>query len=421
MTQSCARKVSGLRIVGCFVLPLLTLMGVPSQVLSSDTKNWVTTWATSPSDPAGFNQTDQGFENVTLRQIVHTSVAGERVRVRFSNVDGNKPLKIGAARVAIQDKEASVISETDREITFSGKPTVTISVGEMVLSDPVEFSIPAQTDLTISLFLPEPTGPSTLHRFALHTNYVSQSGNHTESENLENAEPRMSWYFLASVEVYNKDALGTVVAVGDSITDGAVSTENANLRYPDLLADRFANHSTLKNLGVANAGVGGNRLLHDTPVEQSIFGRSLLWRFERDVLSTVGITHAIVLIGINDVTNLANLKPDEDVTAEQMIEGFRALIQQAKARHVKLIATTILPFKESNWFSEEGEKKRVAINEWIRTSGEFDGVIDFEKAVRDPENESRFLPEYAADMLHPNDAGFKAMVESIDLSIFDDQ
>lgn len=396
----------------------LFLLGVSSHVLASDDEHWVTTWATSPSNPSDLEQRHRGFENATLWQTVHTSISGERVRIRLSNADGTEPIKIGAARIAIQDEGASIVAATDRVLTFAGSSTVTIPTGEHVISDPVDLEVPAQADLAIRLFFPEATGPPTTHQFSMQTNYLAQSGDFTERISLEDAAERRSWYFLTAVEVYNEDALGTVVAVGDSITDGTAPV-NSNRRWPDLLARRFAAHPRLKNLGVANAGIGGNRLLYDTPPRTAIFGRSLLRRFERDVVATTRVTHAIVLIGINDITRLANLAPDQDVSVEEFIQGYRQLVERAHAKNIKVIGATLTPYGESNWFSEDGEKKRLAINEWIRTSDELDGWADFDEAVRDPENPSRIRPGLSEDMLHPNVDGYSAMVDSIDLTLFE--
>jgi len=400
----------------CLVALCIVVSGV---VGATENENWVTTWATSPSHPPVVEQRHRGFENVTLRQIVHTSIGGDQVRIRLSNVDGTSPLKIGAARLAIRDKDADIIAGSGRVLTFSGSPSVTIPTGAPMLSDPVKLDVAGQTDLAISLYLPESTGAPTMHGTALQTNYIVESGNFTGEVSLEKTRKRSNWFFITAVEVHNEDALGTVVAVGDSITDGSGATANTNRRWPDYLANRFATHPTLKNMGVANAGIGGNRVLNDTPETITAFGRSLLSRFEQDVLSTTGVTHVIVLEGINDIGFSQELARDQDVSAEELIQGYRQVIARAHARGIKVIGATLPPFRGAGYFYEEGEKKRLTINEWIRTSGEYDGWVDFEAATRDSEDPSRIREGFSLDNLHPNDEGYKSMADVIDLSLFE--
>lgn len=409
------------RLMRNFALGLLLIgMSVANYSSAAENSDWVTTWTSSPSHPPIVKQRHPGFENVTIRQIVHITLGGDQVRVRFSNADGTSPLKIGSAHIAIRDKDSAIVPDSDRVLTFAGSPSVTIPVGAPMLSDPVNLDVALLSDLAISVYLPEATGAPTMHGTALQTNYVSPSGDFSQSISIENPKKKANWFFLTAVEVHNTDALGTIVAVGDSITDGSASSTNLNRRWPDYLARRLAAHPTLKNMAVANAGIGGNRVLNDTPPSISAFGRNLLSRLEQDVLSRTGITHIIVLEGINDIGFSEKLAGDQDISADELIQGYRQVIARGHMRGIKVIGATLPPFKGADYFSKKGEKKRLAINEWIRTSGEYDGWIDFEAAVRDPENPNQIRSGLSPDNLHPNDEGYKAMADIIDLSLFED-
>jgi lysophospholipase L1-like esterase len=362
------------------------------------------------------------FTNQTLRQIVHTSIGGSRARVVLTNAYGTAPVTIGAAHIALRDKE-SAIQASGRTLTFSGRPTVTIPANAVVYSDPVDLVVPQLADLAIDVYLPGTTNtPATLtmHGGAFQTNYISETGNHVGKPTLPRVGTTQSWFLLSRVDVVAPDAAGAVVAFGDSITDGARSTADTNNRWPDQLARRLLSQGM--KMGVLNAGIGGNRVLSEAAVPPGVDTRAIgagmnaLARFERHVLSQSGITHIIVLEGINDI---GNARQNPTPTAQDLIAGHKQLIDQAHARGLKIIGATLTPFWGAGSYTEAGEAKRQALNDWIRNGKAYDGVIDFDKATRDPNDPKKFLEKYdSCDYLHPGDAGYTAMGEAIDLSLF---
>jgi lysophospholipase L1-like esterase len=355
----------------------------------------------------------RAFNNQTLRLIVHPTLGGERLRVVLSNNFGTAPLVIGAANVSLRDKDAAIVAKSSRILKFSGSASATIPAGAIIISDPVDLTMPAAADLAVDLYVPGDTAasgsPLTMHTGATQTSYISGSGNFAGAETLPVATTTPSWFILARVEVVAPAATGAIVTLGDSITDGLRSTLNANKRWPDLLAKRLA-QATGPKLAVLNAGISGNRVLLDNA------GPNALARFDRDVLSQTGVTHVIVLEGINDIARGgSNPLP----SATDLINGHRQLIMRAHARGLKIFGGTLTPFEGTGSWTAETEAKRAALNEWIRTSKEYDGVIDFDAAVRDPNRPTKFLAQYqSGDNLHPSDAGYQAMANAIDLSLF---
>jgi lysophospholipase L1-like esterase len=357
--------------------------------------------------PAPLNFTDQ-----TLRQIVHTSLGGDRVRVVVSNAFGTAPLAVGAAHVALREKDAAIVAKSDRVMTFGGSPMVNVPAGSVVVSDPISLTVPAFADLAIDLYLPgdttASTSPLTTHGGALQTSYVSTTGNHAGETDLPVMTTTASWFFLARVEVAAPEQVGAVVTFGDSITDGTRSTPNMNSRWPDLLAKRL--QMAKINMGVLNQGIAGNRVLGDGA------GVSALARFDRDVIAQAGATHVIVLESINDI-GLARANPCP--SADDLIAAHKQLIERAHARGLKIYGATLTPFEGAAYWTKEGEAKRQAINEWIRSGKAYDGVVDFDAAVRDPNAPTKIQPQFnPGDNLHMNDAGYQAMANIIDLGLF---
>ena len=369
----------------------------------------------APAPPGG----GRGFappatvNNQTLRQIVHTSIGGSKVRVVLSNAFGTAPVQIGGASIALRDKESSIQPATSKTLLFDGAPTGTILAGATLVSDPVDLTLAPLADVAIDLFVPGDLGvgpsPVTTHNGASQTNYISETGNHVGEATMTAALRPGAWFLVGRVEVMAPANTMAVVTFGDSITDGARSTSDLNTRWPDVLARRLA---ARKGPGVAvlNAGISGNRVLGDGA------GISALARFDKDVLMQTGVTHVVVMEGINDI-GIARNNPTP--SAADLIAGHKQLIERAHARGLKIFGATLTPYEGAAYATPEGEAKRQALNEWIRTSGAYDGVIDMDKATRDPAAPARFLPAYdSGDHLHPGDAGYKAMGDAVDLALF---
>ncbi|MEU6423137.1 SGNH/GDSL hydrolase family protein [Streptomyces spiralis] len=393
-------------------------------------RTWTGTWATAPTTTPPKVVTV--FEKQTIRQTVHLSVGGSSVRLRLSNEFGTQPLVIGGIRVArpAGDGGRRIDPRTDRAVTFGGRTSVTVPAGSPMVSDPVALPLPAGSDLVVSLYLPQRTPGSTLHAFSFQHNFTA-SGDVTGQADITPTATQDAWYFLSGVSVSGTAPhAASVVAVGDSVTDGANTTPNADHRWPDLLAARFRADHDLSGLGVLNEGISGNRLLHDpNPPAGSdaesyaaYFGQAAVRRFDRDVASQAGARHVIVLLGVNDLGHPGTSAPlSEKVTPAEVEEGYRQLIARAHDRGLKIYGATITPFRDDTFgfYSAEHEAQRQEINRWIRTSGAFDAVIDFDRALRDPQQPDRLAARYdSGDHLHPNDAGTAAMAAAIPLRLF---
>lgn len=377
-------------------------------------QHWVGTWSASPglASPTGFN-------NQTLRMIVHTSIGGDDVRVRLSNAFGAQSLVVGGAHVALQSGGVAIVPGSDRALTFSGNSSITIPPGALVVSDPVELNVPALSNLAVSIYVPGDTGPVTEHDLAVQTNYISTPGDYTGATTVPVFATKTSWFFVSGVEVKASERTRAIVTFGNSITDGYCSTLDANRRWPNFLAKRLLASRHKSKLAVLDEGISGNRVLHDGLIPA--FGPNALARFDRDVLVQTGVKYVIVLEGINDFGHAAPGTP-EAVTADDIIAGYRQLIVRAHERGLTIFGGTLTPYKGTifpGYYNDVGEANREKVNQWIRTSGAFDGIIDFDAAVRDPSNPLQVLPAYdCGDHLHPNDAGYKAMADAIDLSLF---
>src|SRR5262245_18904787 len=402
------------RSMAALLLLLLTVQPRPADT-------WLGGWATAPAGVAG---TPEMFRDVTLRLIVRPTSGGRQIRVRIANTFGVEPLSIGAARVARRETGARVVPGTDRTITFGGQPSVMVPPGGLIVSDTIALDVAPPTDLAVSLYLPVATPEMTTHFMALQTSYVSRPGNHTASAAFDVARTLTRWPFLSGIDVAASEQAGAIVAFGDSITDGASSTTDTNNRWPDLLAARLLLRSDLRQLSVLNQGISGNRILHSSETQfGNLFGPSAILRFDRDVLAQPGVKFLIVLLGINDIGHPGSAAPASDeVTAAHIAGGYRQFIERAHAKGIRVFGGTLLPFEDTtiaNFYSADKEAKRQAVNEWIRTSGAFDAVIDFDQAMRDPARPTRLLPAYdSGDHLHPNDAGMRAMAGAIQLDLF---
>ncbi len=374
---------------------------------------WVGTWSTSVM-PAEGGFRVHAFSGVTLREIAHISIGGKQIRIRFTNEFGRDPLTITDAHVAISESGSSVRSGTDHAITFGGSATVEIPPGSAIMSDPVNFEVSPQSDVAVSFFLPpQVMRAETFHDFANQDNFAA-NGDVAAMASLPQSNALPSWYFLDGIEVPASDRGCAIVALGDSITDGAHSTRNANRRWPDVLAGRLLQDHSLGQVSVLNEGIGGNRVVNDG------YGPSALARLNRDLLAQDGVRYLIVLEGINDIGRLARLQgPEDEITAGQLELGLSQIADIAHQHGIKAIGATLTPYLGASYYSDKGEQIRKAVNDWIRNSGTFDNVIDFDRITSDPGNPGQFNPAYeSGDHLHPSDAGYKAMGDGIDLKLF---
>ncbi|KAA2256896.1 SGNH/GDSL hydrolase family protein [Solihabitans fulvus] len=369
---------------------------------------WIGTWSASPA--AAVPGTDNGYPNFSIRNVVHTSVGGSAVRVRLSNAFGASPLPLGHVTVAVASAPTSptAVPGTMRALTFGGRTTVTVPAGAEVLSDGVNLTVPADADLLVTTFSPTPSGPVTYHPAAAQTSFFTRTGDHsTEESGSAYTEQTYVWHYVAEVDVRTAHPVGSVVALGDSITDGVGSAANANHRWPNFLNGRLLGSGDQRQLGVLNAGISGNRLLLDGGTA----GRSALARLDRDVLTATGVHTLVVLEGINDIQ-----QDPHQTDPTQLISAYQQLVEQAHARGVRVIGATMTPFEGWRVYSPTLEATRTAANDFIRNSKVFDGVVDFDAAIRDPQDPLKMRAAYdSGDHLHPNDAGYQAMAAAVPL------
>jgi lysophospholipase L1-like esterase len=392
---------------------------------AAQSAHWVVSWGASASPPPDAEHVrKQGleFNNQTLREIVHLSLGGSTVRVRLSNFFGRQSLEIGSAHLALRTSDSAILAGSDRALTFGGAPGVVIPPNAFVVSDPVKLAVPAESDLAISIFVPHAASAAGMHSFAQQTSYVG-AGDLTGALSIANPRTISSWVFLAGVDVSAPVSAGAIAVFGDSRVDGDGSTPNGNGRWTNVLAKRLSQQGTA--LGVLNAGIVGNRILHDAPQVAVELGVNGLARFEQDALDQPGVKYVIVLEGIVDIglPGTALAPASEDVSVDDLIVGMKQLIERAHDRGMKVFGATQTPFSGANTvpgiFSAEKEARRKALNQWMRSSHAFDGVMDFDKVVRHPANPERIRPTFdSGDHLHPNDAGYEAMGKAIDISVF---
>jgi lysophospholipase L1-like esterase len=380
----------------------------------TDTMQWIGTWTAAPAPAEG-----AAFSNHTLRMIPRVSLGGSRIRVRISNACGVRPLAIGAACVGVRSAGPAVVPGSNRRLTFGGEKSATIAAGAVILSDPVDVDVAPLSDLAVSVHLPDdlPASVGITGRYARQTNYISPPGDFTGAEVMPVGKLTDDWYFVCGVDVVAPPNAGAVVALGDSLTDANISTHDGHHSWPSQLARRLIARASGRPMAVMNQGLGGNRILHD------IRGDSGLRRFDRDVLAQPGVTHTIIMLGTNDLRNRWR-KPEEEVTAAQMIAGLKQLAVRGHARGIRVIAATLTPFEHETFLPGAWNPKREAIrqevNDWMRKTDAFDAIVDFDRALRDPDHPTRMLPIYDCDdHLHPSDRGYRAMGDAIDLSLFE--
>ena len=411
-------------------------------------ENWVTTWATAeqlapmsfgrmrgrrsdraaqPAPPrrraAPRRDESRGpgpalpstFADQTVRMIVRSSIGGRRVRVDLSNMTSAEPLPIGAAHIAVYKGDGAIVEGTDRVLTFSGSQSFTIPPGVLAVSDPVDLEVAPLTDLAVSLYLPNDTGSPTNHQIGLRTAYISK-GNVTGSATMPDPAKVNSYVWLSSVDVVAPADSFTIVALGDSITDGYGTKHDAESAWPALLAKRLQENKATQHVAVINQGVSGNQVMRDGA------GVSALARFDRDVLSRPGVKWVALLEGINDINIRGRSDGPDALTAEELIGGYKQIIARCHMYGIKVIGATLTPEEGVPTASERGEAIRLEANKWIRAKGNFDAVVDFDAVIRDPERPIRMRPELdPGDHIHPNDAGNQTMADAFDLSLFGKQ
>jgi lysophospholipase L1-like esterase len=423
------RKISrrGAFFTLAWVAALLSgLVGAPAPAQqSADSSDWIGTWTASPQPvwsadffaPVGI---PRALRDQTLRQIARVSLGGDQVRVVISNEYGDRPLVVGAAHVALAGDGVATLPGSDRALTFSGSPSVAIPPGAPMVSDPVDLTVAPLGSVAVSLYLPEITPTTTWHNEGVQTAYISGEGNFAGDAEFEPAQTIQSRIFLSGIMVDAAPDARAIVTFGDSITDGATSTPDANHRWPDFLADRL--HEAGARVAVLNQGISGARVLRDR------MGDNALARFDRDVLSQPRADTVILMMGINDIgwpDTLLVPEGEPAPTADDIIAGYKQLIERARAHDMAILGATLTPFENTfhgnplfGYYGEAKEAKRQAVNEWIRTSGAFDGVIDFDAMTHDPNNPKHIRAEFdSGDHLHPQDTGYEAMAEGIDLEM----
>jgi lysophospholipase L1-like esterase len=416
------------------LLLFLALSGARAQD-SDGGRSWVATWGTAqqlaaetlpdwivpppreqnePPPPALLPPYPRSFADQTVRMIVRTSIGGDGLRLTFANAIGVEPVRIGAVHVALRERGSAIDTATDRAVTFGGRAALEIQPGALVVSDAVPLAMPALAELAISLYLPDETRSVTTHEFALSTTYVA-AGNAPGAAELPNAATNLTYFWLTGVEVLASPDAGAIVALGDSITDGVSTTPDAHRAWPALLAAKLQRSPATSHWAVVNAGISGNRVRRD------VIGASALGRFDRDVLGRAGVRWLVLFEGINDITfsALPGAPEAQRATAAQLIEGLSQLVDRAHARGIKVLGGTLMPMSGLWLYNAETEATRQAVNEWIRTSGKFDAVADFDAATRDPQDPARLKSAFdSGDHIHPNDAGNAAMADAVDTALF---
>lgn len=411
LTRTASRIPTKLRVM--IAAACATLVAALIPIAFADTGNAATSQRPLGGHPhqvvtwgASADRTGGDLENETVRNIVHTSVAGQNLRVSVSNVFGTKAVTFDDVFVGEIADGAAVKAGTNRQVTFSGSASITVPPGADVLSDPLPGDVPAGQTLAVSVHTSGDPGTTTGHNVANQVSYIAPSGDHAaETAGTAFTDTTKHWYWVDGLVVDEPQRVDTVATFGDSITDGNHSTTGANHRWPDFLARRMLDQPVPHQFGVMNEGISGNKVLVDGS------GVSAQARFDRDVLAQPGVKTVVVLEGINDIRHRTATKPQD------LISAYKQLIARAHADGVCIVGATLTPWEGGSLYSEDRNEIRMAVNDWIRHSGTFDAVVDFDKVTRDPDHPARFLPAYdSGDHLHPGDAGYQAMAAAVNLA-----
>jgi lysophospholipase L1-like esterase len=418
------------------VILLLSCTFILATTAHAQNERWVATWGTAtalaldprldwvrpppadqlPADPppSPIPPVPTELENQTVRMIVRSSVPGERLRLQFANAQGLAPVQFGAVHVALHSSGSAIEAGSDRVVTFGGLSSVTLHPGSLVVSDPVDLPVPALTELAVSVYAPQASDARATHALGLNTTYIVD-GNAVDAAALPAAQTNRSYFWLTGIEVAATEQAATIVAFGDSITDGYSTTADQHREWPALLAERLQSNGSTAHLGVVNMGISGNRVL------RTVAGISALARFDRDVLARGNVSWMILLEGINDITfsALPGAPAEQRATAEEIIGGLSQLVDRAHAHGIKVMGATLTPMGGLWLFNAETEAMRQQVNDWIRNSGKFDALVDFDAATRDSARAAYLRAAYdSGDHIHPNDEGNVAMAEVIDLTVF---
>ncbi|MBV5282144.1 MAG: SGNH/GDSL hydrolase family protein [Paludibacter sp.] len=380
---------------------------------SHSAKKWVGTWSTAPQlvEPGNIPPAP-GLTNNSLRQIVRVSIGSDSLRIRFSNAFSTSAVTLKAVKIAVSTGGNTIDAASSKELKFSGKTEVTMNSGAMITSDPISFDLKSRMDLAVTIYFAETCPNITGHPGSRTTSYLL-AGNSTSVNDFTGSVPTDHWYIINGIEVKAPKSAGAVAILGNSITDGRGSGTNKQNRWPDILSERLLKNAGTQQVGVLNLGIGGNCVL------KNCLGPSGVSRFSRDILKQQGIRWFIIAEGINDIGQI----PDQttgDKIAQDLIAAYKQMIVDAHAQGIKVYGATVMPFKKSFYDAEYRQTARNTVNEWIRTSGSFDAVIDFDKAMRDPNDTLTILPTaHTGDFLHPNEAGYILMGEAVDLKLFE--
>ncbi len=424
--------------VAAAVAAVAALLGFASSAqVAASGEHWVATWGTAlelgaetrpswvepppkddqaaPPPPSPIPPYPESLGDATVRMIVRSSIGGGRVRITLANALGRGELRVGAVHVALRERDSAIVAASDRAVTFGGRPSFAVQPGALVVSDAVTLAVPAVAEIAVSVYVLRGSGAVTAHALGLNTTYIAH-GDAAAAKSLPDAATNLTYFWLAGVEVLAPPDAGTILAFGDSITDGYASTPNAHRAWPSLLAARLQRDAPTAHWAVVNAGISGNRVRRD------VVGASALARFDRDVLGRAGVKWLLLFEGINDITfsALPRAPADQRTTASELTEALSQVVARAHSSGIKVMGATLMPMGGLWLYNADTEAMRQAVNAWIRTGGKLDAVVDFDAVTRDPADTSRLRPDFdSGDHIHPNDAGNAAMAKAIDGASFD--